>query len=81
MTRKMTKKERTEFLREKYFDVKEKLFVAVSVIIVFAILIYMLYYGFHSQWDSFLLVLLVIVIAILIPLAVFFMDTVFYEHE
>ncbi len=77
----MTKKERTEFLREKYFGRREKLFAAISVLIVFVIMLYILYHGFHSQWDPFVLILIVIVIAIMIPIGVFFMDAVFYEHE
>jgi len=79
--RQLTKKERKEFIKERYFRMKTKLMILLSMLIVFLVLVYSLYFAIKEAIDPFLVLLLVVGIVVFIPIAIFFIDIVWHESD
>jgi fatty acid desaturase len=79
MPKKWTRGERKEQLKERFRHRREKLFAMMAVVVVFLLLLALLAYGISAQADPFLLVVLAIIIVVLIPVSVFFIDMLHWE--
>ena len=79
MAKEHTRGERKEHLRGRYRHTREKLFAMMAVVVIFLLLLALLFYGISAQADPFLLVILAIIIIVLIPVSVFFMDFIHWE--
>jgi fatty acid desaturase len=79
MARKYSRGERREKLKERYRTKREKVFSIIFTAIIFLALLGLLAYGFWVEADPFLLIVLVIIILVLVPFSVFFMDVVHWE--
>lgn len=81
MPKKWTRGERKKYIKEHYYEKKEKLFVAAALIVIFIALFAGLGYAIQVQADPFLIVVLIIVIIVMIPVSVFMIDSIMYEME
>ena len=80
MPEKWTRKERKEHVSDKYKEHKHKLWVLVAFIAIFAILIYGAIYA--AQINNILLLgIMVLLLVILTPVAIFFIDNMFWESH
>lgn len=79
MTKKWTRRERREHIKEKYSEIRQKIFIIIAFALIFILLAYSIYHTLSINGDITLLAVLVIVFFILIPVAVFFMDLMWYE--
>jgi len=79
MSKKWTRRERREHLKEKYFGIRKKVWVLIAFAALFIILAYSIYHLLNAGGDVLLLGLLVIIFLVLIPIAVFFVDLLWYE--
>ena len=74
-----TRGERKEILREKYRRRRDKIFGMLAIAVVFILLIALLGYAIHTQIDPFLIIVLFIAILVMIPVTIFFMDSIAWE--
>ena len=80
MSERWTRKERKKHVKAKYKEKKHKFWVLAAFIIIFATLIYGIVYAAQVN-STLLLALLVIILIILAPLAVFLLDLMFWEFH
>ena len=66
-------------IRGRYRHRREKMFSIIFMVVVFVALLSLLAFGISAQADPFLLVVLAVIILILVPVAIFFMDVLHFE--
>ena len=81
MPKKWTRGERKKYVKEHYYEKKEKLFIAAALIVIFIVLFTALSYAIQVQADPFLVIVLIVAIIIMIPVSVFLIDSMMYEME
>ena len=79
MSRKWTREERKQYLKEKYRHTREKMFFILAVAALFLILLSLLAWGISIRADPFLLIVLAVTILVLIPVSIFINDTLSHE--
>ncbi len=79
--RKMTKEERKRHIREKYYGIKEKIFVLSFFIAILIILVVVFFYSIQQNLDPIISVLVFIAVILFAMIGIFFIDMVFWESE
>ncbi len=80
MVKEWTKKERKEQLAEKYRSLRSKVFVIASMVVIFILLLWGIFYTIKAGMPD-LLLMLVILLIVFVPLAIFFIDQYWFEFQ
>ena len=80
MVKEWTKKERKEQLAEKYRSLRSKVFVIASMAVIFILLLWGIFYTIKAGMPD-LLLMLVILLVVFVPLAIFFIDQYWFEFQ
>lgn len=68
-------------MKEKYRPARKKAWVLIAFAVIFIILAYSIYQNLAFGGDLYILSLLVIAFLVLIPLAIFFIDLIWWEYQ
>ena len=79
MPKKWTREERKKHLKSRYRKKREKLFALVMIAAIFIALVSLLSYGIGAGADPGFLIILAIIILILVPISIFFIESLTWE--
>ena len=80
MAKKWTVRERREHAKEKYHDIRLKVFVLIASAVVIAALFVGVYYSIIFSTNPLLIVALIIALIVAVPLAIFIIDIFWFEY-
>lgn len=80
MAKKWTTRERKKHAKEKYHDMRIKLFVLFASVAVIILLVTGLYYSVILGMNPILTTILIVALVIVVPLAVFIIDLFWFEY-
>jgi len=76
----LTRSESRSYLREKYYTAREKILMTIAVVIIDIVLFHALFYSIGIN-NPLITVIIALMIVIFLPISVFLIDSVYYEHE